>query len=53
MKRNEIGGWVSPDVILVATNFLEGETFFLDAVYQARLSKSKLILVHVITEVCR
>jgi len=48
MKRNEIGRWISPDVILVATNFLEGQTFFLHAVYQARLNKSKLILVHVI-----
>ena len=48
MKRNEIERWISPDVILVATTFLEGQMFFPHAVRQARLNKSKLILVHVI-----
>jgi len=48
MKRDEIERWISPNVILVATTFLEGPMFFPHAVRQARLNKSKLILVHVI-----
>ncbi|MGA8086373.1 MAG: universal stress protein [Terracidiphilus sp.] len=49
MNGNKIARWISPDLILVATNLLEGQTFLLHAIHQARLSKSKLLLVHVIT----
>jgi nucleotide-binding universal stress UspA family protein len=49
MKRNVVARWISPNVMLVATNLLEGQTFLLHAIHQARLSRSRLILVHVIS----
>ena len=48
MKGNTISRWSNPDVILVATNLLEGQTFLLHAIYQARLSRAIILLVHVI-----
>ena len=49
MKGNAIARWSNPDVILVATNLLEGQTYLLHGIYQARLSRAIVLLVHVIT----
>jgi nucleotide-binding universal stress UspA family protein len=49
MKGNAIARRSNPDVILVATNLLEGQTYLLHAIYQARLSRAIILLVHVIT----
>jgi len=48
MTQGAISRWSSPEVILVATNLLEDRAFILQAVYQARLSKATVLLVHVI-----
>jgi nucleotide-binding universal stress UspA family protein len=49
MNGNDIARWISPNVTLVATNLLEGQTFLLHAIRQARLSRSQLLLVHVMS----
>jgi nucleotide-binding universal stress UspA family protein len=49
MKGNAISSWSNPDVILVATNLLEGQTYLLHGIYQARLSRAIVLLAHVIT----
>ena len=48
MAQSTIVRWSDPKVILVATNLLEGQTLILHAMYQARLSGAKVILVHVV-----
>lgn len=48
MGKNPIVRWSDPEVILVATNLLEGQTLILHAVYQAGLSRASVLLVHVI-----
>lgn len=40
--------WSKPKTILVATNLFEGHRLILHAIYQARLSDAKVLLVHVI-----
>ena len=49
MKRDVVASWISPNVMLVGTNLLEGQTFLLHAIHHARLSRSQLILVHVMS----
>ena len=48
MALSAIIRWSDPKVILVATNLLEGQTLILHAMYQARLSGAKVLLVHVV-----
>lgn len=48
MTGNEVVQWSRPRVILVATNLLEGHALFLHAIYHARLSHAKVLLVHVV-----
>ena len=48
MAQSTIVRWSDPKVILVATNLLEGQTLILHAMYQARLSGAKVLLVHVV-----
>ena len=48
MTQSAVVRWSSPEAILVATNFLEGQSLLLHANDQARLSHAKLLLVHVI-----
>jgi nucleotide-binding universal stress UspA family protein len=48
MKQSAIVRWSDPQVILVATNLLEGHTLMLHAIYQAKLSRAKVLLVHVV-----
>jgi nucleotide-binding universal stress UspA family protein len=48
MKQSAVVRWSSPELILVATNLLEGQSLLLHAIFQARLTKAKVLLVHVI-----
>ena len=48
MKESAVVRWSSPELILVATNLTEGQSLLLHAIFQARLSKAKVLLVHVI-----
>src|SRR3954469_18094257 len=48
MKQSTVVRWSSHELILVATNLLEGQSLLLHAIFQARLSKAKVLLVHVI-----
>ena len=48
MVQSTIVRWSSPKVILVATNLVEDHTFMLHAIYQATLSRAKVLLVYVI-----
>jgi nucleotide-binding universal stress UspA family protein len=48
MTGKDVVRWSNPDVILVATNLLEGHQLTLHAIYQARLSHAKVLLVHVV-----
>ena len=48
MTQSTVVRWSSPELILVATNLLEGQSLLLHAIFQARLSKAKVLLVHVI-----
>lgn len=48
MTRNAIHRWNRPEVIVVATNFLEGPSLMLNAIDQAKLTGAKILLVHVI-----
>lgn len=48
MTQDTIVRWSDPRAILVATNLVEGATFMLHAIHQARLSRAKVLLVHVI-----
>ena len=48
MMQSTIVRWSDPKVILVATNLVEDHTFMLHAIYQATLSRAKVLLVHVI-----
>jgi nucleotide-binding universal stress UspA family protein len=48
MAPNTIVRWSDPKVILVATNLVEDHMFMLHAIYQAMLSRAKVLLVHVI-----
>ena len=48
MAQSTIVRWSDPNVIMVATNLLEGQTLILHAIYQARLSGANVLLVHVV-----
>jgi nucleotide-binding universal stress UspA family protein len=48
MTQSAVVRWSSPELILVATNLSEGQSLLLHAIFQARLSKAKVLLVHVI-----
>lgn len=48
MTGKDVVRWSNPNVILVATNLLEGHQLILHAIYQARLSQAKVLLVHVV-----
>jgi nucleotide-binding universal stress UspA family protein len=48
MTESAIVRWGNPELILMATNLLEGNALALQAINQARLSKAKVLLVHVI-----
>jgi len=47
MTQSAIVRWSNPKMILVATKLLEGSSFILHAINQAKLSKAKVLLVHV------
>ena len=48
MTKSAYIRWSSPEVILVATNLLEGHKLTLHAIYQAKRSNAKVLLVHVV-----
>lgn len=48
MTRTTAHRWSSPELILVATNLLESQLHILQAIYQAKLSGAKVLLVHVV-----
>lgn len=48
MTKSAYIRWSSPELILVATNLLEGHKLTLHAIYQARRSNAKVLLVHVV-----
>ena len=48
MTRSSIVRWSNPEVILVATNLFEGYSLIMHAIYQAKLSHARVLLVHVI-----
>lgn len=48
MNRDAMARWSKPNTILVATNLLEGHQLTLHAIYQARLSHARVLLVHVV-----
>ena len=48
MDRSAVARWSNPEVLLVATNLLEDHRLRLHAMFQARLSKAAVLLVHVI-----
>jgi nucleotide-binding universal stress UspA family protein len=48
MTQSGVRRWSNPETILVVTNLLEGPSVLLHAIYQARLSGAKVLLVHVI-----
>jgi nucleotide-binding universal stress UspA family protein len=48
MAQNLVVRWSKPEVILVATNLLEGQSLILHGIYQAKLSNARVLLVHVI-----
>src|SRR5665213_4531477 len=48
MTQSTIRRWSNPEVILVATTLLEGPSVMLHAVYQAKLSGARILLVHVV-----
>lgn len=48
MARNAIARWSNPEKILVATTLLEDHALMQHAIYQAKLCKASVILVHVI-----
>lgn len=47
MKQSNVSRWIDPELILYATNLLEGLGPLLHVAYQAKLSGSKVLLVHV------
>lgn len=49
MAKNAIARWSNPQVLLVATDLLEDHALMLHAIFQARLSRATVILVHVIS----
>ena len=48
MTQNAAVRWSNPEVILVATNLFEGYSLIMHAIYQAKLSHARVLLVHVI-----
>lgn len=48
MTRSAIVRWSNPEVILVATNLFEGYSLIMHAIYQAKLSHARILLVHVL-----
>jgi nucleotide-binding universal stress UspA family protein len=49
MTQSAIVRWSNPKVILVATNLFEGYPLIMHAIYQAKLSQARVLLVHVIS----
>jgi nucleotide-binding universal stress UspA family protein len=47
MTENAIVRWSTPEVILVATNLFDGYSLIMHAIYQAKLSRARVLLVHV------
>jgi nucleotide-binding universal stress UspA family protein len=47
MARSAIARWSGPEVIVVATNLLEGQRLTLHAIHQAKLSNARVLLVYV------
>ena len=45
VTQSTVVHWSSPQLILVATNLHEGQSLLLHAIFQARLSKAKVLLV--------
>jgi nucleotide-binding universal stress UspA family protein len=48
MVQSAIVRWSNPRVVLVATNLLEGNSLMFHAISQAKLSRAKVLLVHVV-----
>ncbi len=48
MSKDAISRWSNPDVILVATDCFESNALLHHAIFQARLSNAKVLLVHTI-----
>jgi nucleotide-binding universal stress UspA family protein len=48
MMQSAIVRWSNPEVILVATNLFDGYSLIMHAIYQAKLSHARVLLVHVI-----
>ena len=48
MTQSAIVRWSNPEVILVATNLFDGYPLIMHAIYQAKLSHARVLLVHVI-----
>lgn len=48
MAKNSIAQWSNPGMILVVTNLLDDHALMLHAIFQARLSKAAVLLVHLI-----
>ncbi len=48
MTRSAVVRWSNPEVILVATNLFEDYSLIMHAIYQAKLSEARVLLVHVI-----
>ena len=48
MTQSIVRRWSNPETILVVTNLLEGPSVMHHAIYQARLSGAKILLVHVV-----
>jgi nucleotide-binding universal stress UspA family protein len=48
MTQSAVRRWSNPETILVVTNLLERPSMMLHAAYQARLSRAKIVLAHVI-----
>ena len=47
MTQKAIVRWSNPEVILVATNLFDGYSLVMHAIYQAKLSRARVLLVHV------
>jgi nucleotide-binding universal stress UspA family protein len=48
LAQSTVSRWSNPELILFATDFFEGPKPILHAIYQAKLSGAKVLLVHVI-----
>ncbi len=48
MAKNTVARWSNPELILVATTLLEDHTLVQHAMFQAKLSKATVLLVHIL-----